>query len=343
MLLGHLRAHIREAGFQRFLGFALLCCAFAPAALPQGREDEIVANLASGRVIIHVTLEGIVFATIEKPAEADSIAPRVVGIDPGHFGVLLGAAEWQIPAGSDPVYVDKRIPREGKRPSAADRAARPDGLERLEDENADLEIIGVAYLEALRSLAGQLHHKIELGPNEPLLELVVIGYAPKDYGPEVWLYEYRMTQEALRGDFYQTRVLRPRTTQLYPPEKHQPRTVVEVRYPQDSSDIPIAGLFQSNDPVISHLASSDPKFARVVDKIQAGKANAAKMTDAADFLRALAVPLAGKARFAVGTLGERGGLDWLVPPERPVEKAKKEKDDKDRPADAPTLRPKPRP
>jgi hypothetical protein len=343
MRLGHLRTCIREAGFQRFLGFTLLLCAFASATSPQGREDEIVANVASGRVIIHVTLEGIVFATIEKPSEANSIAPRVVGIDPGHFGVLLGAAEWQIPAGSDPIFVDKRIPREGKRPSPVERAARPDGLERLDEENADLELIGAAYLEALRSLAGQLHHKIELGPNEPLLELVVVGYAPKDYGPEVWLYEYRMVQEAMRGDFYQTRVLRPRTTQLYPPEKHQPKTVVEIRYPQDSSDIPLAGLFQSNDPVIAHLARSDPKFARVVDRIQAGKANAAKMADAADFLRALVVPLAGKERFAVGTLGERSGLDWLVPPQEPVERAKTQKGDKDRSDEAPTLRPKPKP
>lgn len=334
---------IRQPWLRWCVGLAFLLCIFVPGALPQGREEEIVANLASGRVIVHVTAEGIVFATIEKSTEADSIAPRIVAIDSGHIGILLGAAEWQIPAGSDPVFVDKKIQHEGKRPSAADRAARPDGMERLEDKNADLELIGIAYLEALRSLAGQLHHRVELGPNEPLLELVVIGFAPKDYGAEVWLYEYRMVQEAVRGDFYQTRILRPHTTQLYPPEKHEPRTVVEVRYPSDSSDVPFAGLIQRNDPLISRLASSDPKFARVVDRIQVGKANTAKFTDAADFLRAVVVPLAGRARFAVGTFAERGGLDWLVPPEQPVQKAKSEKGDKDRSADAPTLRPKPKP
>jgi len=145
----------------------------------------------------------------------------------------------------------------------------------------------------------------------------------------------------MRGDFYQTRVLRPRTTQLYPPEKGQPRTIVEVRYPAGSNDVPVAGLVQRDDPVISRLASSDPKFARVVEKIRAGKANGANFTDSADFLRALAVPLAGKARFAVGMFSERSRLEWLVPPEHPVQQVKTE--DKNRPPEAPTLRRVPKP
>jgi hypothetical protein len=38
-----------------------------------------------------------------------------------------------------------------------------------------------------------------------------------------------------------------------------------------------------------------------------------------------------------------GGFDWIVPPEEPVEKTKTGSDDKDRPAEAPSLRKRPTP
>ena len=43
-------------------------------------------------------------------------------------------------------------------------------------------------------------------PDEPLLEMVLIGYAPKSYGPEVWTIEYRVQQEQVstRGEYWQT-------------------------------------------------------------------------------------------------------------------------------------------
>ncbi|MBZ5703188.1 MAG: hypothetical protein LAN84_15245 [Acidobacteriia bacterium] len=310
----------------------LAACAAAPRLPAQERDDEIVANLAAGRVIVHVARDGIVFATVEQAAEADSLAPRVVALDARHIGVLLGAVEWQIPAGAKPLRLEKGVPRlggvEGLSPS------------QLADENTDLEMIGVAYLEALRKFAGRLHHRIELQPDEPLLQLVVIGYAPGGYGPEVWLYEYRAAQEALRGGYYQTRVLRPRTTQLYPPEKHAPRTLLEVRYPRDAAGATLQEKIEHNDLMIARLARSEPKFARVVEKIQAGKASAVALADAAEFLRAAVVPLVGKGRFAVGSWSENRGLDWLVPPAESLEKAR---EDQNRPPEAPTLLRKPKP
>jgi len=67
--------------------------------------------------------------------------------------------------------------------------------------------------------------------------MVLIGYAPNNYGPEVWTIEYRVQQEQVstRGEYWQTRILRPRFTQLYPPEKkkHAPRMIVEARYPDN--------------------------------------------------------------------------------------------------------------
>jgi hypothetical protein len=67
------------------------------------------------------------------------------------------------------------------------------------------------------------------------------------------------------------------------------------------------------------------------------------MQDAADFLRATLPFLAGSAHFVEGEVGETGGFEWIVAPEEPREKVQKQADDKDRPADAPTLMRKPNP
>ncbi len=313
------------------LAFSCLFGSTAFSCYAQGREDEVVANIASGRVVAHVTKEGIAFAIIEESAEADSIPPRVVAVDSLHLGVMLGAVEWILP-GKDakPIRLEKMISHiaTGRRSEASSEMA------------SDLETIGVAYLEALRPLAEQLHHKVELGPDEPLFELVIIGYGPENYGPEVWLYEYRMEQEALRGDYMKTRVLRPHTTQLYPPEKHEPKALVEVRYPPDLRGPTFQVMIRRNDPEVARIAGSDPRFTKVTDKIEAGQANAAKFTDAVDFLHALVLATAGKSRFALGKFEEGRGFDWIVPPEVPVEKAK---EDKNRPAEAPSLMRKPKP
>src|SRR5580658_2897387 len=198
----------------------LVCLAVFQISPAQDREggNEIVANLAGGRVIVHVAREKIVFAAIDQPVEPNSIPPRVLSIDSRHIGVLLGASEWRSPADPKPVRLDRDFPQvPGRNPNYA---ADP------EEVAPDLDVIGVAFLERLRPLVSQLHHKIEFKPDEALLEVVVIGFAPDDYGPEVWTVEYHIHQEeiATRGDFWQTRLLRPRFTQLYPPEKHAPKT-----------------------------------------------------------------------------------------------------------------------
>ena len=81
-------------------------------SLPQDRErgDEIVANLAGGRVIIQVAHDKIVFAAIDQPIEANSIPPRVLSIDATHIGVLLGASEWRHTSDPKPVRLDRDFP-----------------------------------------------------------------------------------------------------------------------------------------------------------------------------------------------------------------------------------------
>jgi len=315
--------------------FFLACIALAQFALAQERErgDEIVANLAGGRVIIHVARDRIVFAAIDQPVEPNSIPPRVLSIDHSHIGVLLGASEWRIPADPKPVRLDRDFPHvPGKNPHYA---ADPDEVA------PDLDVIGVAFLERLRPLVSQLHHKIEFKPDEALFEVVIIGFAPEDYGPEVWTLEYHIHQEeiATRGDFWQTRLLRPRFTQLYPPEKKAPKTLVEVRYPDTVQGPTLQQLIQGNDPDIEKLYRGDPKFSKVAESIDRGQANKAVPEDATDFLRAVLPLISEKAKFILGTMTE-GGFDWVVPPDEPVEKAK---EDKNQPPDAPTLHRKPKP
>src|SRR5256712_12533034 len=209
--------------------FAVVLCAFPFDALAQDQhEDEIIANLAGGRAIIHVAKDAIIFSAIDQPVERNSIPPRVMNLDATHIGILFGASEWRIPADPKPIRLDRSF----QRVSRADpryQAAPGEG-------ETDLETIGIAFLEKLRPLVAQLHHKLDFSTDDPIFQIVIIGYAPNDYGPEVWVVEYRMEQEqvATRGDYWQTRIQRPRFTQLYPPEKHAPRMIVESRYPQDA-------------------------------------------------------------------------------------------------------------
>jgi hypothetical protein len=318
------------------LALFLLAC-LAPAKISPAQErdrtNEIVANLAGGRVIVHVAHDKIVFAAIDLPVEPNSIPPRVLSIDTRHIGVLLGASEWRSPADPKPVRLDRDFPQiSGKNPAYS---VNPDEVA------PDLDVIGVAFLERLRPLVAQLHHKIEFKPDETLFEVVVIGFAPEDYGPEVWTLEYRIHQEeiATRGDFWQTRLLRPRFTQLYPPEKHAPKTLVEVRYPDTLKEPTLQQLIQGNDPELEKVYRRDPKLTKVAEDIDRGQANKAVPEDATEFMRDVLPLVAEKATFILGTMTERG-FDWIVPPDEPVEKAKQ---DKNQPPEAPTLRKKPNP
>ena len=298
----------------------------APFAAAQ--SDEIVANLAGGRAIIQVTKDSIVFSAIEHSLESKAVPPRVANVDRSHLGIFFGASEWQVPAQPKPIRLDRDIER------TADRDPRykiPGSAE------SDLEQIGVIFLEKLRPLVSQLHHKIDLKPDEPLFSIVLIGYA-LNYGPEVWTIDYRVEQQSIsaREDFWQTKILRPRFTQLYPPEKHSPRTLVEVSFPETLPDVPLQGLIQQNDSRIARLRSSDQRFAKVIDLIDHGQAQKASTPETADFFRAALPLLANNSPFVLGTMGEDGTFQWIVPPEEPVDKEQLAKD-KNRPPEAPTL------
>ena len=314
----------------------LILLAALPASIStRAQEDEIVANLAGGRAIIHVANDAILFAAIDHPLESKSVPPRVAAIDSRHIGIFFGASEWQITSQPKPIRIDRDIPHF----AAVDKRFAPTGA-----AEQDLEQIGVGFLEKLRPLASQLHHPIDLKPDEPLFQIVLIGYAPQDYGPEIWLIDYQVEQSsvAARGDYWQTHILRPRFTQLYPPEKHQPKTIIEVRVPSALQDIPLLGLIQQNAAAIARIRSSDPHINKVVELIQKGEAQKADPVAAGDFLRAALPILAGEAHFFLGSMTENGRFDWIVPPDEPREK-EKPTEDKKRPPDAPTLQQQPKP
>jgi hypothetical protein len=310
----------------------LLFGLFLAMALPvwaQDREEEIVANLAGGRVIVHVARDTVIFAAIDQPVEPHGIPPRVVGIDSGHIGVLFGASEWRSPADPKPIRLDRNYQRVG-----ATRTREYGGAGEAEP---DLELIGTAFLEKLRPLVDQLHHKIDFPSDEPIFQMVLIGYAPGDYGPEVWVVEYHIEQEevATRGqEYWQTRVLRPHFTQVYPPEKHAPRFLVENRYPADLKGPTLEEMIKSNDPRIASVLQN-PRFEKVLENLRSGSAQKAPAVESVDFMRAVLPLVAGNSPFVVGTLDEQHGLNWVVPPTEPVEKAE---EDKNRPPGAPTLR-----
>ena len=308
--------------------FSFLLAAAVPARA-QDREEEIVANLAGGRVIVHVAKDAIVFSAIDHPVEPNSIPPRVAGVDSGHIGVLFGASEWRTPADPKPIRLDRRFQRlggQGPREGYAPGEAEP-----------DLELIGTAFLEKLRPLVGQLHHRLDFSPNDPVFQMVIIGFAPEDYGPEVWVVEYHMEQEevATRGEeYWQTRLLRPHFTQLYPPEKHAPHTLVESRYPAGIRGPTLEEMIKSNDPRISSVLQNG-RFEKVLENLRGGSAQKAIPADSVEFMRAVVPLLAGNSSYVIGTMEEQRGLNWVVPPSEPVEKAE---EDKNRPPDAPTLR-----
>jgi hypothetical protein len=315
---------------RRFLALAISAFAVAASAKAQDKDDEIVATLCGGRVIIHATRESVTFIAIDEPIEAGSAPPRVLTLDGRHVAVLLGASEWRIPADPMPIRLDRDYQRIGAQDPKYQGSYSGDA-------EPDLETMGVAFLEKLSPLAARLHHKLDFPTDQPLFEMIIIGFGPKDYGPEVWTVEYRMTQSvvATRGDYWQTRVLRPRFTQIYPPEKKAPRKLVETCYPGECKGPTLQQLLEGNEPTLEKLARSDQKFLKAAEFISKGQAQKAVASDAVGFLRAAVPLLFSGRRLVMGTFEEEHGFDWVVPPDEPIRKAK---DDKNRPPEAPTLR-----
>jgi hypothetical protein len=138
-------------------------------------------------------------------------------------------------------------------------------------------------------------------------------------------------------------VLRPQYTQLYPPEKGQPRTLMEARYPaaRDAesamAEPTLLALLQRNDPRLAALRNADKFTSEAAMKILEGESHKAPLEGVVRLLRgALEATLGEDETLAFAVMDETKGFAWIVPQQIPAERAQEEK--KERPAGAPTLR-----
>jgi hypothetical protein len=316
-------------------GFALriLCCGgvalalagmlgtLVPSALPpakaaQVRAVNIALRQAVGRVVFCVTKDTIVVAAADDGAAAalwapGSTPPRLPAIAPlgaGRVAVVLGATDWTRDDG-EPVLLDEELPAVARKVISATEKADP-----LDQSANDIEAIGVALLEFVRPFVDDIHYKLDLAADEPLIEVLLAGYA-EDYGPEIWDLRYRVQQRNLGNDYWSTRPLRPSYYQLYPPEKGRPRTFIEAQYPAKLPPLGLARAAQS-DPAVIPIRNSSPEISAAVTAILNGESNKADTRPAEDFLRlALPVVAGAQAKLAIAAVDQRYRFQWLLTPE----------------------------
>jgi hypothetical protein len=296
--------------------------------------DETVANLAAGHVVIAVVKNAILVGTVENPIEADTLPPTPIPLATARLGVLLGPVFWWSPTSKlQLASLDQELPRLHSRLIANVPHLQ---AEQGGQEASDVESIGQGLLERLNDVAQGLHGKIDLPPNQPLLELVVVDYLP-GYGPEVWQLNYPMKQQEEQGGYWTTRVLRPGYLQSWPPEKGQPHTLVEFAYPPDNASESLLNLLRQKDPRLEKVIASDSKMMQVANQFMQGESSKIFAADATQFLRAaLDATAPPKARETMAIITEEKGCEWILPPP-PEPKAEPKLEQPQRPADAPSL------
>ena len=317
--------------FATILAGAFLLVPAAPRAQSQypsqNSGQEIVANLATGRVVVCVTKDGMLVGATSEKSEPGSHAPLFVPLVGGHVAVMLGAVEWiELNSGKPPMRLDRDLA--GVSGVSTHAVANMDP-----NEAGDLENLGMAFLERLRPVTGQLHHELGLKADEPIIQIVVAGYQ-KEYGPEVWVLSYRLQQRQLRDDYWDTLAQRPSYTQLYPPEKHDPRTLVEFRYPPEIKGPTLQELLGENDQRLAAVRSADPSAGAAAQLILDGATQKTNPEGATAFLRgAMTATAPAGSSLTLAILHEGDRFDWIIPPTEVPEKP----DDKRDPT-APTLR-----
>jgi hypothetical protein len=298
-------------------------------------SEEIVANLAAGRVIVAVLKDGILIGTIENPIEVQTHPPIPVAVTSVRAEVLLGAVDWVSPSSQIQIArLDRELPRLR---GTAGPSTPSLSSEHVNGEATDLESIGQAVYARFNEVLKDVHGKITLPTGEPLAQLIVADYA-RDYGPEVWQLSFDLKQDFQREDYFDSSVTHPAFIQFWPPEKGQPHALIEFQYPPENRSPAVMELLREQDPRIEKLKSSDNKMAEVARLLAAGQSGKILSADAIQFLRAVLDMLTPpKARQTLAILTVDRGLDWIVkPPAEP--KAPPQTGEQERPPDAPSLR-----
>jgi hypothetical protein len=304
-----------------------------PAFAQEEGAREIAVNLAEGRVVICAAKDGIIVATVGEHGESGSRSPAVSSVSPLRAAVMLGAVEWVQPESSDkPIRLDTELP------GIVAPLLNTSGQQKYTNAASDIEQIGVAVLERIRQVAGLLHNKIKMGEDEPLIRIVLAGYVP-DYGAEVWTIDYHVAQDALGNDIWRTRVLRPSYNQLYPPEKGQPHTLVEVRYPpaNRAKDAPeLIDLLRQNDPRLAKVRAANEIVGKSVAMVVDGQSQKSAAAPDIEFLRgALPAVTSSETKLTMALVDYDKGFRYVLAP--PTED-RAPVDLKPREPGAPTLR-----
>ncbi|MGH9698473.1 MAG: hypothetical protein ACRD5R_14025 [Candidatus Acidiferrales bacterium] len=297
----------------------VLCAVSLPSAAQNSTDtpgEEIIANLAAGRVILCVAKNAILIGTIEDPIEAQTHVPAPVALAGRRAGVVLGAVDWFSPSSRlQFARLDLELPQLRPRIGGASPhlQAPSAGV-----EARDIEAIGQGVLDRLGDIAQLLHGKIDVPENQPIVQVVLADYL-EDYGPEIWELSYSLDQEIQQTDYWNTRFERPVYLQYFPPEKGQPHTLVEFKYPPDDASPALLDLLRQNDPRLATIRSSDAKLGEVAQMLLDGESTKIPSEDALQFLRAsieaIALP---KARITMGIVRPDSGFEWILrPPPEP--------------------------
>jgi hypothetical protein len=320
----------RIAALLLFLFAVMFTSPRAAHAQEEQQEDEVVANLAAGRVDIIVAKDAIVIGVLEKAVEPNSRPPVIVALGSRRAGVVLGAVDWiDLVSGQSLARLSTELPTLHPNTKAAlSPSLKPQTTEGIA---TDIEVVGLGLFDRLREMVSHLHTRIDLPADEPLVQVFLADYV-QDYGPEVWLLTYFAQQNEVREGYLDTRVSRPRYEQLWPPEKGQPKTLIETRYPPDKA-ASILDLLRQNDPRFQHMRSADPKMAAVATLLLQGESKKILAADALQFLRASldALAVSGQKE-GIAVISEQTGFDWVLKPPEP-----RVPGEKARPEGAPTL------
>ncbi len=297
------------------LGLGVLLSAVpraAPQQEPGASNEETVASLAAGRVVIAVVKGAILVGTVENPIEADTHPPIPVAIGSQRVGVILGAVRWSSPSSQREIArLDEDLPHLH---STAVTQTPHLTVEASGAVASDLESVGRGMLDRLNEVAQDLHSKVDLPANEPLAELIIADYFPS-YGPEVWQLAYGMKQQEETPGYFTTRVLLPSYVQLWPPEKGQPKTLVEFAYPPENPPPTLLDLLKQKDPRLQGLIASDAKMAGVARLLLSGDSNKIPPADGTQFLRAALDAIEPpKARETMAMIDQDNGISWILRP-----------------------------
>jgi hypothetical protein len=324
-----------------FLGVLILALPAAAQDVSETPGEEIVVNLAAGRVIIAVVKDAILIATVENPIEPQTHPPIPVELNLRRAGVMFGAVDWFSPSSDlELARLDRELPR--LHGHSASQAAGPH-LDPAGSnvEATDIESVGQGLRDRLNVVASNLHAKLDWPPDEPVAELIVADYL-QGYGPEVWQLTYLLQQEMQRIDFYDTHVSHPTYLQVWPPEKGQPHTLLEFQYPPDKTLPTFLDLLRQKDPRIEKISDSDAKMRDVADHLLAGDSSKILSVDATQFLRAaLAVLSPSNARQTMASITVEDGFNWILKPpaepKRPTTAKKAQQPEQQQQEEAPSL------